>query len=179
VGSLADQLYKSRERLAEEGRFKKILYETGEEVLEPIVLDVLSELGASIQIPKTKGKEDGRIVDPSGREGTVEIKGRSGPLRIDDVRQAHQWVADRTAYEECPSKGILIANLCKDQHPLARSKVFPDNCVKAAENFCISLVTTTQLFHALMLHQKGDLDLAEFWNAVYEANGICQFPELE
>jgi hypothetical protein len=178
LDSLRDDLDRAKKALLEASRYKKLLYETGEEVLEPIVLDALAELGASVEPPSVKGKEDGRIVDPFGRLGTLEIKGRSGPLRIGDVRQSHQWVADRIAYGETESKGILIANLKKDQLPSNRGEVFPSNCVRAAQNFGICLFTTTQLLNALMLHQQDALELSKFWRSIFEASGVCDFPEL-
>jgi len=179
IAELDEDLKQIREELEIVTRFKKLLYETGEGALEPVVLDALRELGADIELPKDKGKEDGRLTDPSGRIATLEIKGRAGTLRVSDVRQAHQWVADSTAYEGRESKGILIANLNRDKPPAKRGKVFPANCIKAAHNFDISLVTTTQIFHALALHQQGQLDTSHFWDSVFEAKGVCEFPELK
>jgi hypothetical protein len=179
IAKLDEELKQTWEELEIVTRFKKLLYETGEDILEPVVLDTLRELGADIELPKDKGKEDGRLTDPSGRIATLEIKGRAGTLRVSDVRQAHQWVADSIAYEGRESKGILIANLNRDQPPAKRCKVFPSNCTKVARNFDISLVTTTQIFHALALHQQGQLDTSHFWDSVFQAKGICEFPELK
>jgi len=178
LGSLGENLNRARINLREASRFKRMLYETGEEALEPVVLDALEVLGAEIELPKVKGKEDGRIIDPSDRLGTLEIKGRLGPLRIGDVRQAHQWVADRIAYEETESKGILIANLNRDKSPSGRGEVFPSNCVKAAKNFEICLLTTTQLLNAIIMHQEGRLKISEFWDSILGARGICELEEL-
>lgn len=178
IGSLAADLDQARNDLKDASRFKRMLYETGEDVLEPIVRDGLAQLGATVELPKARGKEDGRITDPGGRLGTIEIKGRGGQLRLGDVRQTHQWVADRIAFEETESKGILIANLNKDASPFSRGEVFPRNCVAAAENFEICLFTTTQLFNALGLSQKGELDESGFWDAIFLTAGISPFPEL-
>ena len=178
VGTLADELEKTRKGLLRVQRHKGILYETGEAVLEPLVLDVLKILGGEIELPKAKGKEDGRLKDPNGRLGTIEIKGRSGPLRLDDVRQIHQWVSDRIAYEGTRSKGLLIANLYRDDPPSGRKKVFPPNCIQASENFNISLVTTSQVHNALVQHQNGELNHSEFWDSIFRANGVCELPEL-
>lgn len=178
IGSLATQLDQARSDLKGASHFRRILYETGEDVLEPIVRDALAQLEASIELPKVRGREDGRLTDPSGRLGTMEIKGRSGQLRVGDVRQTHQWVADRIAYEDSKSKGILIANLNKDLPPSERGDVFPQNCVSAAENFDICLLTTTQLFNALSMQQNSTLELTDFWDAIFHASGISEFPEL-
>lgn len=179
IAQLSDELKQAEEGLKVATRFKRLLYETGEAVLEPVVLDALRELGATIEQPRERGKEDGRLVDPTGRAATLEIKGRSGTLKIGDVRQLHQWVADSIAYEGRESKGILIANLNKDRPPSRRGEVFPSNCVRVARNFDINLVTTTQVFNALVLHQQSKLDVDLFWNSLLEGKGICKFQELE
>ena len=178
ITSLRGQLAVAQEELEDVTRLKRLLYETGEGVLEPIVLEALRALGGIIELPKQSGKEDGRLVDPGDRSATLEIKGRSGTLRLSDVRQAHQWVADSIAYEERESKCILIANLHRDKSPADRGEVFPSNCVKAARNFDICLLTTTQLFNAVGLHQSQQLDLRQFWDSLFEARGICSFQEL-
>jgi hypothetical protein len=66
------------EVVAREARFKQLLYEQGEEALEPVVRDVLRELGVEVEEPSTSGKEDGRFVAPNGQKGMLEIKGRAG-----------------------------------------------------------------------------------------------------
>lgn len=179
IAGLEEELKRIEQELEDVTRFKKLLYETGEGVLEPAVLDALREVGAVIELPEDRGKEDGRLTDPRGRMATLEIKGRTGTLRLSDVRQINQWVADSIAYEGRKSKGILIANLNRERPPALRGEVFPQNCVKLAQNFDISLVTTTQLFHALTLHQQGRLNVSQFWDSLFEASGPCECPELQ
>ena len=36
----------------------------------------------------------------------------------------------------------------------------------------------TQLFHALCSYQRNELDVAEFWNTVFNTNGVCPLPEV-
>lgn len=175
---LSRKLEHEQEDLQDASRLKKLLYETGEGVLEPIVREALALLGAVIQLPKERGREDGRLSDPNGRQATLEIKGRTGPLRLDDVRQAHQWVADSLTYESRQSKGILIANLNKDTDPKNRGEVFPKNCIELAQNFQISLVTTSQIFRALVMLQEGTFDQPKFWDTIFETNGVCALPDI-
>jgi hypothetical protein len=40
-------------------------------------------------------------------------------------------------------------------------------------------MTTTQLFRALVYHQRGELDLDDFWKTIFGTNGVCDLPELE
>ncbi len=169
----------TEQQLKTEARFRKLLYEQGEDALEPVVRDALRLLGAHVIDPVRRGVEDGTLVDPFGRGGLLEIKGRSGPLKFEDVRQLDFWVRSKLAEEDAVApKGVLIANLFCSNPPGRRGVVFPDNCVRAAQRLEICLVTTTQLFNALLLHQQGILDVERFWNAVYNTNGVCLLPEL-
>lgn len=176
IADLQNQLEIERHRLTQVSRFLKLLYEQGEDVLEPIVRDALRELGASVEDPETKGREDGRLVDPFTRNGMLEIKGRTGDLRLSDVRELDNWVRDAMANENWHSKGLLIANLQCEQDPEKRKNTFPENCVDAAKIFDIAILTTTQLFQALVLDQMGKLDKKAFWNEVFSAKGSCNLP---
>jgi hypothetical protein len=178
LAKLTEELQAANLRLIQAGRLSKLLYEQGEDVLEPIVRDALRELGAMVEDPKTRGREDGRLTDPSGRQGMLEVKGRSGSLRLSDVRELDQWVRDGLVDEGWNSKGILIANLQCDEDPRTRKEFIPPNCASAAERVNISILTTAQLFQALVLDQKGELDRKVFWDRVFSAKGICDLPNL-
>jgi hypothetical protein len=108
----------------------------------------------------------------------LEIKGRTGTLRLADVRQLDQWVRDAIANENWASKGILIANMHCDETPGQRDDPFPTNCIQTAKHFQLCLLTTTQIFHALRLHQRGELDVQAFWNTIFGTSGVCELPEL-
>jgi hypothetical protein len=99
----------------------------------------------------------------------LEIKGRTGNLRLSDVRELHNWVSDALAEEELESKGILIVNLQCDEDPQRRKDFIPPNCAKAAARFDIAILTTTQLFQALVAHQESTLDRKKFWDALFAA----------
>lgn len=179
VLDLQEQLSLAHRRLDEQQRFRGLLYEQGEEVLEPIVRDALRALGAHVQEPQQRGREDGRLTDPFGRSAMLEIKGRSGVLRLSDVRQLQDWTSDAVAQEDWSGKGILIANLRCSDPPNERSDVFPDNAKQAAERFQQCLFTTTQLFRALRAHQRGELALQDFWDTIFNTEGVCELPDLE
>ncbi|MBA7687314.1 hypothetical protein ES703_95775 [subsurface metagenome] len=76
------------------------------------------------------------------------------------------------------SKGILVANLKNLQDPTNRKGIFPDNCIKAAENLGLCLVTSTQLFNALILLQQNKLNQKQFWDSIFNGIAICKYPEL-
>jgi hypothetical protein len=172
------KLKQARQQLTEVKRFHKMLYETGEDALEPVVREALRQLGAQVTDPPPRsGKEDGRLVSPAGDNGMLEIKGPQGPLKLRDVRQLDQWVRDAIAEEEWESKGLLIVN-AYHKTPLAdRGNPFPDNCIKAAKRFEICLMTTSQLFRALVVDQRGELDRDQFWATIFDTNGPCSLPD--
>ena len=109
----------------------------------------------------------------------LEIKGRTSTLRLSDVRQLNQWVQDALVEGNQSHKGILIANLHLDRPPGHRGEVFPNNCIQAAQRTDICLMTTTQLFNALVSHYRNELDIASFWDTLSGTNGVCLLPELE
>jgi hypothetical protein len=164
---------------AEAGRFARLLYER-EEALEPIVLDALAELGASVEQPKRPGREDGRLTDPSGRHAILEIKSHSsGPVKLRDVRQLHQWDADAIADEDWIGKPILIVNAHASTPVGQRSAAIEGQTLRTVERFGCAVLTTSQLYQALHDDQQGALNRSEFWDAVLSADGVIDLPEPE
>ncbi len=180
IQRLKKELTTAQQHLQDASRFRKLLYEQGVEGLEPIVRDALRELGATVNDPPPKeNREDGRLTAPTGQIGMLEIKGRTKSLSLDDVRQLDQWVRDALIQENLESKGILIANMYCGHPPELRKNPFPPNCVDRAKRANLCLMTTTQLFQALCSYQREELDVAEFWNTIFNTDGVCPLPELE
>jgi len=159
-------------------RFRELLYEQGES-LENVAKDCLRELGAKVEDPKRKGHEDGRLIDPTGRRGMLEIKGRTGSIKLTDVRQLDQWARDAIAQEDYDSKGFLISNAYCTKEPSKRSSPFPDDCIRSSKQFGLCLLTTSQLFQAICLKQRGELNVQSFWDSVFSTDGLCDLPELD
>jgi hypothetical protein len=180
IQRLKNELTTAQQRLQDVSRFRKLLYEQHVDGLEPVVRDALRELGATVSDPPPKeNREDGRLTVPAGQIGMLEIKGRTKSLALADVRQLDQWVRDALIQENLESKGILIANMYCGQPPELRNNPFPPNCIDSAKRANLCLMTTTQLFRALCSHQREELDVAEFWNTVFNTDGVCPLPELE
>lgn len=165
--------------LEREGRFREMLYETGEDALEPVVRDAFRALGADVDDPETRGREDGRMRMPveGVKPAMLEIKGRKGTLRLSDVRELDQWVRDQLPDYEF--KGVMVACLDSDTRPGERRAIFPPNAVQLAERTEICLMTSTQLYAALQSDQRGQLDREAFFRTIVETPGVCQLPELE
>jgi hypothetical protein len=180
IQRLKNELATAQQSLQDASRFRRLLYEQHVDGLEPVVRDALRELGATVSDPPPKeNREDGRLTAPAGQIGMLEIKGRTKSLALADVRQLDQWVRDALIQDNLESKGILIANMYCGQPPELRDNPFPSNCIDSAKRANICLMTTTQLFRALCSHQREELDIAEFWNTVFNTDGVCSLPELE
>lgn len=160
-----------------ESRFLGLLYEQGDDLLEPLVREALRVLGAKVIDPQRRRQEDGRLIDPYGRKAVLEIKGRDNQLPLKDVRQLVDWVSQLQT--EGWNKGILIANLFRNSPPSEREDVYASNSLQRASANNLALVTTTQLFRALQSHQAGTLDLQKFWDELFRASGPCSLSELE
>lgn len=162
-----------RERL-----FQGLLYERGEDGLEPIVRTALTQLGGVEEEVQERGREDGRFTAPDGQRFIVEIKARGGQLRVGDTRQLLDWVGQAEDEEGWSGDALLIANTHAAQPPAERGEAFPPNCVSFAVRAGQTLMTTTQLFAALSDLQTGDLTPDQFWAAAREGKGPCSLRDL-
>jgi len=168
------------QRLNDLLRFKRLLYEQ-DDALETVVWAALRELGGKVTEPAVKGRDDGQLEDPSGRRATLEIKGRTGTLRLTDVRQLEQWRGEAEEESEKKGlgkvKGILIANLQCETSPEGRRDTVPPNCLELIARYGFSLLPTTQLFRALADHRSRLLNVDAFWKQLFETVGVTTFPE--
>ncbi len=168
---LAERIEIAEKRLREEQRFKKLLYEQGDE-LEEAVWEALEVLGATVHRPAANtNEEDGRLEDSLGKKAMLEIKGRGGSIKLQDVRQLHDWMENALHNEGWEGKGILVANAHLAQDPEQRQQPFPDNCVKAAERYGICLLTSKKLFDEVKATQEGRANPEQFWDFVSRATG--------
>jgi hypothetical protein len=146
--------------------------------LEPVVREALASLGASVTVPEQAGLEDGRLVDSAGRAAMLEIKGKTGALGVEDVRQLDGWIRNAMADEGWEGKGVIVANLKLSEPPDTRDEVVAPNALTFAKRVEIGILTTPQLYEALRRDQEGTLDRHEFWEAVFSANGLVGLPSV-
>lgn len=183
IERLQQEIALAQKRFEATTSLNRLLYEQNQEALTLIVCDALQQLGAQVSDANGSGSmiSSGimRLTDPSGREGMLLVKTRAGELLLSDLRQLDQYVRDLMLNQNWRGKGILIANTQYSQPPNQRNEPFPPNCIRAAQQlFGYCLMTTTQLFQAIATHQRTELDSREFWNAIFEVNGVCPLPEL-
>jgi hypothetical protein len=163
--------------LKEEENFQKLLYEQGA-VLQSIVHDTLQLFDAEVDRIDEK-KDDGKIVDPNGRKGILEIKGKSKSLARKDIRQLDDWKDIAEKNEGYEMKGIIIAN-CFIGEPLSkRENYFPDDCIKKAKANEFCLLKTSQLFKAICLLKENRLNKNDFWDEIFKTNGVCKLEDFK
>lgn len=173
---LEQRLCDARGRAVRAARFRLLLYEKGKDVLEPVVRETLRALVALVEDPETEGIEDGKLFREEGR-AILEIKGRTGPIKQDDVRQVVQWASEAKLKDGVEYKPLIIGNPHCEKALEERGDVLAPNAATYARNGAVAVVTTTQLFEALRQKQTGTFHEARFWKAVFETSGVAQLDE--
>jgi hypothetical protein len=173
---LEQRMSEARTRAAEAARARLLLYGSGEDDFESIVRNTLRELGARMEDPEAKGIEDGKLVRDEGR-AVLEIKGRTGPIKLEDVRQVVQWATDATAKDGTSYKPLIVGNPHCDKPLQDRGGVLAPNAAAHAYTTGVGVLTTTQLFEALRQKQDGSFDQGHFWKALFETIGVIGLDE--
>lgn len=155
----------------------KLLYER-EYALEPVVRDMLRGLGAHVEDPEEKNKEDGWLVVTGSkniREGVLEIKStRLDQFGEDGRKQLLDWINRGRTIRGKNYKGIFIGNSAVDKPVNERAWAFSDSWSKAAELSSICALKTEDLYIIHLLNSKGILDLESFWEELFTTNGIFE-----
>ena len=146
------QLVKELEaQIADLNSFRRLLFGTGKE-LEAIVKRSLEQLGAKIS-PSKYGEEE-YILEFEGQEFLMEVKGVSKSISLSHLRQLNDYLLkyEEETGKEC--KGILFGNAWRNTPPEMRGTEdkpeFPENVVKRAETWEISLVSATAYFESFV-----------------------------
>lgn len=169
------QISDARERAAEAARPRVLLYEKGKEALEPIARDALRNLGARVEDPQADGVEDGTLFRAEG-DAVLEVKGRIGVLKQEDVRQVVQWASDAKLRDGREYKAIIVGNPHCETPPDDRGEPLAPNAKTYAQNGDVALVTAPQIYEALRQKQAGDFDEEAFWKALFDARGLADLP---
>ena len=131
--------------------FRRLLYGTGSE-LEAIVKRSLEQLGATVSPSKYSQEE--YILEFEGEEFLMEVKGVAKSISLSHIRQLNDYLLkyQEDTGKEC--RGILFGNAWRNTSPDMRGtediQEFPDNVVKRAEQWGISLVSSTAFFRAFV-----------------------------
>ncbi|MDB6058053.1 MAG: hypothetical protein JWO95_1897 [Verrucomicrobiales bacterium] len=159
----------------------KLLYER-EFALEPIVRDVLKRLGAEVEDPIEKNKEDGWMkVTARGitYEGVLEIKStNSDQFNEEGRKQLLDWIDRGRTTRHKNYKGIFIGNSAVTKPLNDRTLPFGDSWRKAAELSHICAFQSAQLYEVYVLNEQGKIDIADFWEKVFTTNGVLDMQQF-
>jgi hypothetical protein len=127
----------------------KLLYER-EYALEPVARDIFREVGATVEEPAEKNKEDGWItihVAGTTHEGVLEIKSaKSDQFNEEGRRQVGEWIERGRAMRGKNYKGIFFGNSAAAKPVGDRPDAFSDSWKKAAELSQICSMKSEEIF---------------------------------
>lgn len=107
----------------------------------------------------------------------LEVKGKRGPVDVNDARQLTDWV-NLLRFPDDESepelwKGLLVGNSFRHLPPDQRiEEPFTTNCVRVANQENHALMTTSALIAALRLKQSGEFDSEGFWIEIVQTVGV-------
>jgi len=175
IRSAFDNLKLAKDERDDIRKCLKLLYER-EKALEPIVRDILRNLGAHVEDPSEQNKEDGWVVVKVGEEtyeGVLEVKStRTDQFDEGGRKQLLDWIDRGRTLRNKKYKGIFIGNSAVDKPLNERPWAFSDSWSRAAELSEICALKTEDLYLVYILHSKGSLDLTSFWRSLFNTNGI-------
>lgn len=173
--TIFDQRSKAHSDRAKCRECLKLLYER-EYALEPVVRDILRGMGAHVEDPEDKGKEDGWIVVNVGDktyEGVLEVKStRADEFGEGGRKQLLDWIDRGRTLREKNYKGIFIGNSAVDKPLRERPWAFSDNWSKAAKLSGICALKTEDLYVIHLLKARGVIEMDSFWQTLFETNGV-------
>ncbi len=172
---LSNQLEVEESKRENVRRPLKLLYEI-KRPLEPVVREILEELGAQVEEPKENNKEDGWIkVNIEGKtyEGVLEIKStKSKQFGEEGLKQLLDWINRGIQLRKKKYKGIFIGNNAINIPPNKRPNAFSDGWVKSAELSGICALKSEELYHIYFLNSQKKINLKLFWEEFFNTNGI-------
>jgi hypothetical protein len=176
--AFADELRRIQEdrkglsvRLEELCWYKRLMYETGP-ALETVCRRVLQELGATVGDAEV-AKED-IVLEFEGNKAIAEVKGNTGAVKLDDLRQLGHYKDDYRIKLGREVKGILLGNPWRLVPPSERRQAAftPDACSYASDR-SIALVTTVALYEALCRVRESKATGAEVLRKMFAGSGIA------
>ncbi len=170
-----DQLNKAHSKRERCRECLKLLYER-EYALEPVVRDILRGLGAHVEDPEAKGKEDGWVVVKVGDrtyEGVLEVKStRADEFGEAGRKQLLDWIDRGRTLREKNYKGIFVGNSAVDKPLRERPWAFNGNWTKVAKLSGICALKTEDLYVVHLLKARGIVNMDGFWQDLFETNGV-------
>jgi hypothetical protein len=155
--------------------FRRLLYSSGAE-LEDVVRKSFDLLGATISPAKYAQEEF--ILEVGGEEFLMEVKGVAKSISLTHLRQLNDYLLKYQEDTGKERKGILLGNAWRNIPPSMRNAEdtpeFPDNVVKRAEQWGISLVSSLTLFDAVLKVLSGKDKAKDILYTITTAKGVVQ-----
>jgi hypothetical protein len=163
-------------KTAEIYSYRRLLFATGSE-LEIIVKKSLERLGATV-LPSKYSQEE-YILEFEGQEFLMEVKGVAKSIALSHIRQLNDYLLkyQEDTGKEC--KGILFANAWRNVPPEMRgqedTQVFPDNVIRRAEQWGISLIPSTDFFNVFIKALENPQLAKGILEKITSASGVTIF----
>lgn len=174
INELIEEYNRKIEKRDETRKPLKLLYETGG-ALEETVWWVLGELGAEVERPEDRTKEDGWITVRVGDEtfeGVLEIKGiRGRHFDWGGLRQLNDWIERGMSFRKKRYFGIFVGNSAIEDPPGRRIWPFNKNWVEQAEMRGYAGIRSEDLYVIYLLDRTGRLKRDEFWRRLFASKG--------
>lgn len=175
IDDLVDQRDRKIDELSELREPLKLLYESGI-ALEEAVWAVMEALGAEVERPEDRTKEDGWITvrtQEETLEGVLEIKGVGGKhFNLGGLRQLTDWIERGMTHHSRRYFGIFVGNSSIKDPPRSRIWPFNKNWVEQAQMRGYGAIRTEDLYLLYLLDRTGRLDDREdFWKTLFKAQG--------
>ena len=151
----------------------KLLYEGGYP-LEDIVMSVLEDLGAKIELPTEDGKEEGWIFY-NEYKGVLEIKSTGSDYFNEYGRkQLLEWIDRGRTLKNDKFKGIFIGNsaLTNGKKPEEKICPFNENWEKNAKLSEMCVLQSKDLYYIYDSKLNNKLDVNAFWDDLFNTKGI-------
>jgi hypothetical protein len=152
----------------------QLLYETGS-ALEEAVCSVLEALGAEVERPEDRTKEDGWVTVQVGDktfDGVLEVEGvRSKHFSLDGLRQITDWRDRGMMLREKTYHGVFVGNSSIEDPPRRRVWPFNKNWVEQAEMRGYAAIRTEDLYILYLLDRTDRLDRDVFWRELFSTKG--------
>jgi hypothetical protein len=141
-------------------------------------------MGAKVEIPVEKNKEDGWItvqIQGATMEGVLEVKStRSDQFGEDGRKQLLDWIERGRVLRQKNYKGIFIGNSAVTKPLADRPDAFSDGWKKAAELSQICAIKSEHLYIIYLLATQKKINSEEFWAQLFSTSGAFDItPFLE
>ena len=170
----------ANEKLAQNARYKSILYTNGGELVE-VVFDILEQLlGCDLSDFEDKKKED-FLIETDQYILIGEIKGVTSNVRRDNISQIDNhyngYLDDHPGIDAAKVHQMLIINPLRKQKPDEREPVHEDQIHLAQRNGCL-IVETDTLLRLFELFQKGAVSVEQCIGAFSNVTGLLKLGDI-